>query len=368
MKKELVKRDSLIFILAMAFFLVGCAKNNQKNVPEDKEIGSAKNISNQENVANANSKFGFLVDARDPQDVFVAVQKTGAAWLRPHVGSFIWGEIEKSPGNLNFSQTDALVKKAQQYNFNLLITIWPYASWQYQDAGSRSRCDVGEESGFSEDLPRYRCNPTDWNFYQKWLSSAVERYDGDGQDDMPGLAKPIKYWEIGNEPDLKDPGLTFYKGTPQDYAELLQKSFESVKKADSEAKVVIAGAAGTSPDFAKFWNEFFGIKDIGNYFDIGNIHAISGGNRKDLNVSDYQRWLSERNIKKPVWVTEAEGKIKSKNVQDNAKELNDLVDSALKAGAEKIFFTHASLTGAQDRYNPQVIVKEAQYYKNIIQQ
>jgi hypothetical protein len=366
MKNLFVKSSGAICVLAVLFLFSGCSTDNQKSISGEKGTSNPENSSIQNSISDSDLKFGFLADARDPADVLSAIQKTGAGWLRPHVGSFIWGSMEKSQGNIDFSQTDALVKKAQQYNLNLLITIWPYANWQYKDEEDRTRCNVGERDGFSEDLPRYRCNPMDWNAYQKWLSAVVERYDGDGQEDMPGLSKPIKYWEIGNEPDLKSPELTFYKGSSGNYAELLQKSFESVKKADSQAKVLIAGAAGSSPDFEKFWNEVFAIKDIGNYFDIGNVHSISGGNGKDLNVSDYQKWLSGKNIKKPVWVTEAEGKGQSKNADENAKELYNLVKGALLAGAEKIFFTHASLAGAKNQYAPEVIIKEADYYKNII--
>ena len=28
------------------------------------------------------------------------------------------------------------------------------------------------------------------------------RYDGDGSNDMPGLTKPIIYWDVMNEPEF----------------------------------------------------------------------------------------------------------------------------------------------------------------------
>lgn len=40
--------------------------------------------------------------------------------------------------------------------------------------------------------------------YTAWVTAAVERYDGDGVDDMPGLLAPIRHWEVDNEPDLKN--------------------------------------------------------------------------------------------------------------------------------------------------------------------
>ena len=33
--------------------------------------------------------------------------------------------------------------------------------------------------------------------------ATVERYDGDGLEDMPGLSNPIKHWQVGNEPNVQ---------------------------------------------------------------------------------------------------------------------------------------------------------------------
>ena len=38
----------------------------------------------------------------------------------------------------------------------------------------------------------------------------VERYDGDGVDDMPGLEIPVKHWEIDNEPSQGRTHAPFY--------------------------------------------------------------------------------------------------------------------------------------------------------------
>lgn len=43
--------------------------------------------------------------------------------------------------------------------------------------------------------------PVDTPKYIRFVEAAVERYDGDGVDDMPGLTNPIRYWQVGNEPN-----------------------------------------------------------------------------------------------------------------------------------------------------------------------
>ena len=45
--------------------------------------------------------------------------------------------------------------------------------------------------------------------YKTFLLKLVDRYDGDGSNDMPGLTKPIIYWDIMNEPEFK----MFFKGS-----------------------------------------------------------------------------------------------------------------------------------------------------------
>ena len=43
--------------------------------------------------------------------------------------------------------------------------------------------------------------PVNEQQYTAFVKATVERYDGDGVDDMPGLQNPIKYWQVGNEPN-----------------------------------------------------------------------------------------------------------------------------------------------------------------------
>lgn len=41
--------------------------------------------------------------------------------------------------------------------------------------------------------------PIDEQKYIAFVRATVERYDGDGVEDMPRLVNPIKYWQVGNE-------------------------------------------------------------------------------------------------------------------------------------------------------------------------
>ena len=197
-------------------------------------------------------------------------------------------------------------------------------------------------------LPRSRCNPYNWDDYLFWVESVVERYDGDGTDDMPGLAIPVKYWEVINEPDLNAAHLDFYQGTGVDYAELLIRTAKVIRETDSEAKVLIAGAAGGNKGFLDFYRVVFKNKDARSAFDIGNVHCISNDDFESYNVEPYKKMLSEFGIDVPIWVTEAEVLV-SLDRDINASQTYESTKEALRLGAEKIFYAHQKFDRGPDK-------------------
>jgi hypothetical protein len=137
----------------------------------------------------------------------------------PGPGPFVWGQIERSKGTYDWSGTDWYVRQAQRTGFATLATIWPFAEWD--QALWRQPIPTGRV--FQPWISGNRRKPYDMQSYQNFVSALVERYDGDGKDDMLGLKYPIKFWEASNEPDLQDDSFNrFFDGTPDDYAELLR--------------------------------------------------------------------------------------------------------------------------------------------------
>ena len=77
--------------------------------------------------------------------------------------------------------------------------------------------------------------------YYDYVHQVVERYDGDGIDDMPGLTRPVVYFEIGNEVDspLYNHGLTL-----ENYVlKRLIPAYLAAKDANPDAIVLNAGLA-----------------------------------------------------------------------------------------------------------------------------
>ncbi|MFA5134417.1 MAG: hypothetical protein WC505_01360 [Patescibacteria group bacterium] len=324
--------------------------NTTKNTNDKSTVTPAEEL---EQVALAN-KFGWLGAGEDGTDMDF-IRQSGAGWMRPHPGPFVWDMLQPSAtAEYDYTKMDELVALTQSYGLNLLITIWPFAEWDQAQRADAADCAVSSEDEFllANDkkgrpsyLPLHRCNPNDWTAYERLVVAVVERYDGDGTDDMDGLRYPIKHWEVLNEPDLgTSDQLTFYKEGPEAYAELLRKTMSAIKNADETANVLIAGAAGTDDRFLNFYRTMFtNVLESRLLFEIGNVHCISNDkNTLDFNVADYRAMLAEFEIDAPVWVTEAE-QMGAEGFTQNVEQTQTSVDNALSAGAQKIFFTRYDL-------------------------
>ncbi len=156
--------------------------------------------------------------------------------------------------------------------------------------------------------------------YIDFIEKAVERYDGDGVDDKPGLRNFVKFWQIDNEPATRAfqrgdcSGLRCLNKEYQDaegYAYLLKVTYSAIKRADPGATVISGGVMqGDSVDssvYSNFWSDV--LTEVGSYsqrcFDIFDVHWFSSWSKSK---SQYQRYRNKldsigyRNV--PIWMTE----------------------------------------------------------------
>ena len=244
------------------------------------------------NFSYSESRFGELTEMRDER-----MRGKDGQWVRPHPGPFIWNHIEKEKGNFTWEEVDKYVVYAQEHNQAILATIWPHANWE-QKSCKRKKA----RSPFGKKFTKYLSKPCSMDDYKNFLLQLVDRYDGDGVNDMPGLTKPIKYWDIMNEPEFK----MFFKGSKEDFVEIFNFSSKIIKGKQKEAVIVMAGAAGMFPENKNFWK--YVLPKIKDNFDIANIHHIStpdGKCDKELWVDEFAALLKSVDVDKPIWLTEA---------------------------------------------------------------
>ena len=126
---------NLILIVVLIFSFTACT------TPK----AAAETTTVQTTIAEtAAPEFGFL------RNVFYIdkekIEETGAAWLRPNFGYFVWGVMQKDENaSIDFSKTDEVVYNSQKHGLHLLITLFPFADWDQKAYGEK--CKVSANDG-----------------------------------------------------------------------------------------------------------------------------------------------------------------------------------------------------------------------------
>ncbi len=134
---------------------------------------------------------------------------------------------------------------------------------------------------------------SDQAFYD-YVTQIVERYDGDGMDDMPGLIAPVKYWQVDNEA----PGYLFLNvdGMEQkhgdEYVQQLEENWEyyantfeiaarAIKDACPDCKILMSGLVYSPLHYADLSRKAQNIEDRGDiitlrYFYTPVLERLNG--------------------------------------------------------------------------------------------
>jgi hypothetical protein len=173
----------------------------------------------------------------------------GVKWTRPDLYAF-WSQIQPDIGVSSYTFTAYdLQYGSVPDEVNILANIAGQPG-----AGSGDRYVSGTYIPIDEDK------------YVDFVKATVERYDGDGTDDMPGLTNPIRYWQVANEPNAT---------TRTDFAQLQMITYTAIKEACEECQVVIGGVGGLPNNYVNgFEDDYVPIlEDLdGQYIDIFDFH------------------------------------------------------------------------------------------------
>ena len=243
---------------------------------------------------------------------FGATAPLGGMYYFRDVQNFPWGMIEIAPGQYDFSLSDYLVSQTEAQGMRYVGTVMPFADWDLaQNGPTEAIC----EHFFAEDyfylastgaMGRYN----DLDAFLTWLAIMVERYDGDGVEDMPGLQYGVKYWQIHNEPEGENCGQ--FRRDPEAFVELMQRGYEVVHASCADCFVINGGAGSqvwqANNNLAGFWETYaeLGGSDA---IDIIAIHYNNGkheqGNGKPADFEFMIQYFHDLfGADKPVWVTE----------------------------------------------------------------
>ncbi len=156
----------------------------------------------------------------------------GVYWMEPSaIWGFNWNLIQSrnadgSLGAFDWERYDRLVRHVQSYNIHISAKI--HAGEPASGEHFTSRKNV---------IPAL---PSDMVGYRAFVRAVVERYNGDGMNDMPGLKYPIKFWKIEDEVMAH----IYWRGTGADYAALLVEAYAVIKEVDPDAAVICSMVRG----------------------------------------------------------------------------------------------------------------------------
>ncbi|MEP7355873.1 MAG: carboxypeptidase regulatory-like domain-containing protein [Anaerolineales bacterium] len=285
---------------------------------------NGSNIDAVDGTSGPDGMLAYFPQLRDKS--FYWMGQAGMRWFRTFGSDGVvygWRFVEPARDTYDWSFWDSLVTSAQQNRVTLLASI----------GNSVPQWANGSTDRRNQSLDLYT-DPMESTSWYRYVYNFVERYDGDGVDDMPGLSQPVKYWELWNEPDLKrfwEPPFDEahqFNGTVQDYVRLQSVGYAAAKAADPQATIVGPATAQTTgntyygPYFLWNWDDFVGaggldsvdIISFNHYFDA-NLWDEDGSVEWILGLVDGGRHG------KPVWITETGWSGGLNDYQDKARSL-----------------------------------------------
>ncbi|MEZ4829360.1 MAG: hypothetical protein R3C61_24190 [Bacteroidia bacterium] len=204
-----------------------------------------------------------------------------------NVNGISWDLMQDSDTSaIDFSKTDAWVKRFQKYGFEFVFYFVANAPWSYPD--NRTCIDVVS-------LIPEECAP-DSNHWQHWynyVKAVVERYDGDGVEDMPGLIIPIRFYVMeqevyvngtGNGDPSEQAGQGFWEDNMANLIRLHEVTWQAMRDADPSGNSKLVGSGG-------LWFDLY--SDFPDYPDINGPTVQARLNGDNLGGSLYtQSWDS----------------------------------------------------------------------------
>lgn len=166
------------------------------------------------------------------EEHFERLARGGVESVRVSLG---WGDLQAQRGGpIQWGGVDYLVEQAALSGLDVLPTISGAPTWAVPTANVQ-----GDRTAKAPaHLPVHGAAAGAW---RSLLIQAVERYGPGGQfwlthPNVP--AKPIRAWQIWNEPNFK---YFVAKPNPAEYGKLVKLSYSALKAADPGAQLVLAG-------------------------------------------------------------------------------------------------------------------------------
>lgn len=252
----------------------------------------------------------------------ILFEDLGIKWTR---GGIEWQSIETNPSRdpaitpvYDFTWTDQIFQYAQSKDVHVVFVLSAAPTTYSYLLNNNKSLDPA--------------NPICRQRWASFVTAMVERYDGDGNQDMPGTnyGKPfIKHWELWNEANLH----LFWHYSNDAYddityycSQVLQPGIAAIRAADPQAKICGPDFSSSTADGnPKDWLDY--ISGQGIIFDVLTHHQYDGGDSGSGRFSALQEFYNHAVTQgysgKDFWVTETGWVITDDDAVENMEYMFD---------------------------------------------
>jgi len=219
------------------------------------------------------SYFGGHLDGINLQWHLQAGRKIGLQWARCHnMMQWTWWRRVQPNGPDEWVWGDESQLMVDNEGLRTLGQFLHLPAW----ASSAAEGAPGNPSAYP---------PRDWDQLARYVYNTVLRYRGS-----------IKHWEVWNEPHYSG----FWRGSPEQYAKLLEIAYREAKSADPEC--IVLGGGGVHPRSMP-WIEAMLQAGGGANMDGFTIHYLEPDLARDF-MPRLRQLLDDHGVSGPIWNSE----------------------------------------------------------------
>lgn len=251
-------------------------------------------------------------------------------WSR--LTALVWSRLQNVDGSYKWEEIDGDVRQSQTANYNLVFVIKTGNNKSFSDPSCYQTVVAG--SAFEKNLISCPLKPEFEGRWKQHITNIVERYDGDGKDDMPGLKSGFTAdIQIENEAASSNywyPNQADGKLAAASYINLLKLSYEAKQQANPGTRIILPGIIDPN-QLARCTADMSSMSSCANpyqkrnrdftteilkqpkYFDAVDVHFFDYFKFDPDYIKDGMTWvkseMSRNGYQKPVYSLEWTGAI-----------------------------------------------------------
>lgn len=196
------------------------------------------------------------------QRLYKVIPQLGASWS---FTSILWGDVEPEQDVWNFEKADKIIQEAQKNQVNLIVKIRTGTCWATREKSSAQQTSSPPEA--LED-------------YTEFVHTVVDRYKD-----------AVDFWAVENEMNTQ----RFWIGTLEEYNQLIETAYTTIKEVDPSAQVLDSGMASMTYGMC-IAKEMYEKGEVGEALTFYNEYYT----RRGVHIS------SEEELKEVLYSQEAE--------------------------------------------------------------